>query len=139
MKLIVQIPCFNEELTLPQTVADIPKHIDGIDVIEILIVDDGSSDRTAEVAEEIGVHHIVRNKKNMGLARTFRRGLEESLRAGADIVVNTDGDNQYAGEDIAKLVQPILNGYADIVIGDRCSGSAAAWCASSRVYGCLMQ
>lgn len=119
MKLIVQIPCFNEEHTLPQTVADIPKQIEGIDVIEILIVDDGSSDRTSETAREIGVHHVIRNKKNLGLARTFRRGLEASLRAGADIVVNTDGDNQYSGADIAKLVKPILNGHADIVIGDR--------------------
>lgn len=119
MKLIVQIPCYNEEQTLPQTVADIPKQIDGIDQIELLIIDDGSSDRTVEVARELGVHHIVQNKQNMGLARTFRRGLEACLQAGADIIVNTDGDNQYAGADIAKLVRPILEDRADIVIGDR--------------------
>ena len=119
MKLIVQIPCFNEEHTLPQTVADIPRQIDGIDIIEILIIDDGSSDRTIAVAEEIGVDHIVRNKKNMGLARTFRNGIEACLKQGADIIVNTDGDNQYKGADIAKLVQPILAGRADLVIGDR--------------------
>lgn len=119
MKLIVQIPCFNEEHTLPQTVADIPKKIDGIDRIEVLVIDDGSSDRTVETARELGVQHIVRNKKNIGLARTFRRGLDACLRAGADIIVNTDGDNQYAGADIAKLVQPIIEGRADMVIGDR--------------------
>ncbi|MCB1787756.1 MAG: glycosyltransferase family 2 protein [Chromatiaceae bacterium] len=119
MKLIVQIPCYNEEHTLPQTVADIPRDIEGIDKVEILIIDDGSTDRTIEVARSIGVEHIVRNKKNMGLARTFRRGLDACLRAGADIIVNTDGDNQYAGADIPKLVQPILEGRADMVIGDR--------------------
>lgn len=119
MKLIVQIPCYNEEGTLPQTVADIPRDIEGIDVVEVLIIDDGSSDRTIEVAREIGVDHIVINKKNMGLARTFRNGVEACLKLGADIIVNTDGDNQYRGADIAKLVQPILAGRADIVIGDR--------------------
>ncbi len=119
LKLIVQIPCFNEERTLPQTVADIPREIPGIDCIEILIIDDGSTDRTIEVAKAIGVDHIVRNKKNIGLARSFRTGLEVCLRHGADIIVNTDGDNQYCGADIPKLVTPILNGMADIVIGDR--------------------
>lgn len=119
MKLIIQIPCFNEELTLPQTLADLPTSIDGVDVIEYLIVDDGSTDRTVEVARELGVHHIVRNTKNIGLARTFRRALEASLSKGADIIVNTDGDNQYAGADIALLVQPIVLGEADIVVGDR--------------------
>lgn len=119
MKLIVQIPCYNEEETLPQTYADIPKEIDGIDEVEILIIDDGSTDRTIDVARELGVNHIVKNKQNMGLARTFRRGIEECLKLNADIIVNTDGDNQYAGWEITKLVQPILNGEADIVIGDR--------------------
>jgi glycosyltransferase involved in cell wall biosynthesis len=119
MKLIVQIPCYNEEETLPQTIAGIPSAIDGIDEIEILIIDDGSSDRTSEVAAQLGVSHIIQNKKNRGLARTFRRGLDACLRAGADIIVNTDGDNQYSGEDIGKLVKPILDGKADIVIGDR--------------------
>ncbi|MGD2118988.1 MAG: glycosyltransferase family 2 protein [Chromatiales bacterium] len=119
MKLIVQIPCFNEEQTLPQTYADIPKQIDGFDEVEVLIIDDGSSDRTIEVAREIGVNHIVINKKNLGLAKSFRRGIEECLRQGADAIVNTDGDNQYAGWDIPKLVKPVLDGQADIVIGDR--------------------
>lgn len=119
MKLIVQIPCYNEEHTLPATLADIPRSIPGIDQVEILIIDDGSRDRTVEVARELGVEHIVCNKRNLGLARTFRRGIEECLRAGADIVVNTDGDNQYCGADIPKLVAPILRGSADIVIGDR--------------------
>jgi glycosyltransferase involved in cell wall biosynthesis len=119
MKLIVQIPCFNEEQTLPQTFSDIPKKIEGIDEIEVLIIDDGSSDKTIEVAKRIGVHHIVINKRNRGLARSFRKGIDECLKRGADIIVNTDGDNQYAGWDISKLVQPILEEKADIVIGDR--------------------
>ena len=119
MKLIVQIPCYNEEHTLPLTYADIPKEIEGIDKIEVLIIDDGSTDRTVEVAKKLGVDHIVINKKNLGLARTFRKGLEACLHAGADIIVNTDGDNQYAGWDIPKLVKPVLEGQADIVVGDR--------------------
>lgn len=119
MKLIVQIPCLNEEETLPQTVRDIPRQIDGIDKVEILIIDDGSSDRTIEVAKEIGVDHIVRNLNNKGLAASFRVGLDACLRLGADIIVNTDGDNQYKGQDIAKLVAPIVLGTSDIVIGDR--------------------
>lgn len=119
MKLIIQIPCYNEELTLPQTIADLPRQIPGIDSIEYLIVDDGSTDRTVEVARSLGVHHIVRNKQNRGLARTFRTAVDAALRAGADIIVNTDGDNQYRGADIALLVQPILDGQADVVIGDR--------------------
>jgi glycosyltransferase involved in cell wall biosynthesis len=119
MKLIVQIPCYNEENTLPQTVADIPRHIPGVDCVEILIIDDGSHDETVEVAKRIGVDHILRNRRNMGLARTFRRGLDASLALGADIIVNTDGDNQYCGADIPKLIQPILEGRADVVVGDR--------------------
>jgi glycosyltransferase involved in cell wall biosynthesis len=119
MKLIVQIPCYNEERTLPQTVEDIPQSITGIDTVEVLIIDDGSTDKTVEVAQKIGVDHIVRNKTNLGLARTFRRGLNACLQLGADIIINTDGDNQYAGKDIPKLVAPILAGEAELVIGDR--------------------
>jgi glycosyltransferase involved in cell wall biosynthesis len=119
VKLIVQIPCLNEEATLAQTLIDIPRRIEGIDTVEILIIDDGSADRTIDVAQRFGVDHIVRNRQNLGLARSFSRGIEECLRQGADIIVNTDGDNQYCGGDIAKLVQPIIEGKADIVIGDR--------------------
>jgi len=119
VKLIVQIPCFNEEETLPQTVRDIPRQIDGIDQVEILVIDDGSTDRTLAVAREIGVDHIIRNSKNAGLAQTFKTGIDACLRLGADIIVNTDGDNQYKGQDILKLIAPIIEGTADIVIGDR--------------------
>ncbi|MDD5578648.1 MAG: glycosyltransferase family 2 protein [Methylobacter sp.] len=119
MKLIVQIPCYNEEHTLPETIADIPRRIEGIDQVEFLIIDDGSTDRTVEVAKELGVDHIIINKKNLGLARSFRKGIEECLKLGADIIVNTDGDNQYYGGDIPKLVAPILQDKADIVVGDR--------------------
>jgi glycosyltransferase involved in cell wall biosynthesis len=119
MKLIIQIPCLNEEATLPATLIDLPRSIPGIDTVEILIVDDGSTDRTVDVARRFGVHHIVSNRHNLGLARSFSRGIEECLRRGADIIVNTDGDNQYSGADIAKLVQPIVEGRADIVVGDR--------------------
>jgi len=118
-KLIVQIPCYNEEKTLPQTVRDIPRQIDGIDEVKILVIDDGSTDRTVAVAEEIGVDYIIKNIHNIGLARTFHEGLVACLSLGADIIVNTDGDNQYKGQDIPKLVAPILKGEAEIVIGDR--------------------
>jgi glycosyltransferase involved in cell wall biosynthesis len=119
LKLIVQIPCFNEEATLPETVAAIPRRIEGVDRIEILVVDDGSTDRTVEVARALGVHQIVRQTRNRGLAAAFRAGLDACLKEGADIIVNTDGDNQYAGADIPGLVRPILEGRADIVVGDR--------------------
>ncbi len=122
MKLIVQIPCLNEEHSLPQTVRDIPRQIDGIDEVEILIIDDGSTDRTVEVAREIGVDHIVVHINNKGLAAAFRSGLDACLRLGADIIVNTDGDNQYKGQDIPRLVAPILTGRAEIVVGDRQTG-----------------
>lgn len=119
MKLIIQIPCFNEEQTLPATVADLPRSLPGIDVIETLIIDDGSSDRTVEVARALGIHHVAQHRHNRGLAAAFQTGIEAALNLGADIVVNTDGDNQYAGQDIGKLVAPILACEADIVVGDR--------------------
>lgn len=119
MKLIIQIPCYNEEATLPATVADLPRQIDGIDEIEYLIINDGSSDRTVEVARECGVHHVVSFKNNKGLAKGFVAGIDACLRLGADIIVNTDADNQYCGADIGKLVQPILEDCADVVIGER--------------------
>jgi len=119
MKLIIQIPCYNEAETLPATVADLPRSIPGIATIEYLVIDDGSSDGTSQIATDCGVHHVLRNRRNMGLARSFRRGLDYALGAGADIIVNTDGDNQYCGEDIAKLVEPIIAGRADVVVGDR--------------------
>ena len=119
MKLIIQIPCYNEAETLEIALNDLPKQIDGIDEIEYLIINDGSKDNTVQVAANWGVHHIVSFTKNKGLARGFMAGLEECLRQGADIIVNTDADNQYCGEDIEKIVRPILNGEADIVIGER--------------------
>ena len=119
MKLIVQIPCLNEEETLPQTVADIPRAIPGVDEVELLIIDDGSTDGTVETARALGVDHIVRFARNRGLAAAFAAGVDACLRLGADIIVNTDGDNQYYGGDIPRLIAPILAGEADIVIGDR--------------------
>ena len=133
MKLIVQIPCFNEEATLPQTLADIPRRIEGVDEVEILIIDDGSQDRTVEVARALGADHIVRHKKNIGLARSYRSGLERCLELGADIIVNTDGDNQYAGADIPKLIAPILAGDADIVVGDRQTAKVAHFSAPKKL------
>ncbi len=119
MKLYIQVPCLNEEETLPLVLESMPDAIPGIDEIEILIIDDGSTDRTIEVAREHGVRHIIKHHGNMGLARSFRDGIDYALSHGADIVVNTDGDNQYPQERIADLVAPILAGTADIVIGDR--------------------
>lgn len=119
VKLIIQIPCYNEEATLPLALADLPRVLPGVDVIETLIIDDGSTDRTVEVAQNLGVQHIVRHKRNRGLAAAFQSGLEAALAAGADVIVNTDGDNQYYGPDVARLVEPILAGKADIVVGDR--------------------
>ncbi len=123
MKLIVQIPCLNEEQTLPATIADLPRAVDGFDAVELLVVDDGSTDRTVAVARELGVDHIVRLTNNKGLAAGFQAGLDACLKLGADVVVNTDADNQYSGADVAKLVAPILAGEADMVVGDRQVGS----------------
>ncbi|GAA3630092.1 glycosyltransferase family 2 protein [Microbacterium awajiense] len=119
MRLFIQVPCLNEEETLPAVLESIPQQIDGVDEVFILIIDDGSTDRTVEVAREHGVEHFVFHTRNMGLARSFRDGVDYALQHGADIVVNTDGDNQYPQDRIADLVQPILAGDADIVIGDR--------------------
>ena len=119
MKLIIQIPCYNEEESLPITFSAIPKQIKGIDEIEILVINDGSSDNTVNVAKKLGVHHIVSFSKNLGLARAFDAGLKNSVKLGADIIVNLDADNQYCADDIEKLIEPIIEHKADIVIGAR--------------------
>jgi glycosyltransferase involved in cell wall biosynthesis len=119
MKLIIQIPCFNEEAQLPVTLSGLPREVPGFDAVEWLIVDDGSTDRTIEVAREHGVDHVVRLTNNKGLALAFQAGLDAGLKLGADVIVNTDADNQYDGRDIPKLVAPILAGHADMVVGDR--------------------
>ena len=118
-KLIIQIPCLNERDYLPATLADLPRSIPGIAQIEILVIDDGSTDGTSELAIELGVHHIVRFPRNRGLSAAHSAGLDACLRLGADLVVNTDADNQYKGSDIARLVAPVLEGRADITVGDR--------------------
>lgn len=119
MKLIIQIPCLNEAETLPETLKVLPRQVPGFTVVEWLVVDDGSQDKTAEVARALGVDHVVRHRRNKGLARAFITGLNECLRLGADVIVNTDADNQYEADDIPKLVAPILEGKADVVIGAR--------------------
>ncbi len=119
MKLIIQIPCYNEAETLAVTINDLPRHIDGIDDIEYLIINDGSTDNTVQCAKELGVHHIVSFTHNRGLAKGFMAGIDACLRLGADIIVNTDADNQYSGHDIEKLVRPLLEGKATMVIGNR--------------------
>lgn len=119
MRLIIQIPCYNEEETLPHVLKNLPLSLSGISCLETLIIDDGSYDKTVEVAHSSGVNHIVQHSQNRGLATAFQTGLESCLRLGADIIVNTDGDNQYPGDQIPKLIEPILQGRADIVIGDR--------------------
>ncbi len=125
MKLIIQIPCFNEEHTLAATVGDLPRTVAGFDAVEYLVVDDGSTDGTVAAARACGVHHVVSLPRNRGLAFAFAAGLDAALRRGADAVVNTDGDNQYRGEDVAPLVAPILEGRADMVIGTRPIGEIA--------------
>ena len=119
MKLVIQIPCLNEEQTLPATLADIPREIPGIDVIETLVIDDGSTDQTSEVARECGANHVIREPVNQGLARAFSAGLDYALKHGADIIINTDADNQYSGACIPSLLTPILDGRAEIVVGNR--------------------
>ncbi|MGB2599607.1 MAG: glycosyltransferase family 2 protein, partial [Candidatus Omnitrophota bacterium] len=119
MKLVIQIPCFNEEKTLPLVLGDLPKKIDGIDEIETLVINDGSSDGTIRIAREKGVNHIVDIPERKGLANAFKSGIDKALELDADIIVNTDGDNQYNAEDISKLVKPILEKNADIVVGSR--------------------
>ncbi len=119
MKLIIQIPCFNEADQLPQTLADLPRQVDGFDVVEVLVIDDGSTDETVAVARSHGVEHLVRLTNNKGLAAGFQAGIDTALKLGADVIVNTDADNQYCGADIARLVLPIVEGRADMVVGDR--------------------
>lgn len=119
VKLIVQIPCLNEADTLPAAVRDIPRKIEGVDQVELLVIDDGSKDGTAQVARQLGVEHVIRFRRRRGLASAFRRGLDEALLRGADVIVNTDADNQYRGDFIPALIAPVLNGRADMVIGDR--------------------
>lgn len=119
MKLIIQIPCLNEEEQLPATIADLPRTVDGFDEVELLIIDDGSTDATVDVARDLGVHHVVRLTKNKGLATAFQAGLDACLKLGADVIVNTDADNQYSADDLPALVAPILESRADMVIGDR--------------------
>jgi glycosyltransferase involved in cell wall biosynthesis len=132
VKLIVQIPCYNEEATLAETVREIPRQIAGIARVEVLVIDDGSTDRTVEVARAAGVDHLVRHRRNRGLAQAFRTGLDAALARGADLIVNTDADNQYSGADIPALVAPILAGQADIVVGDRQTAGLAHFSRTKR-------
>ncbi|MCD0458159.1 glycosyltransferase family 2 protein [Roseiconus lacunae] len=125
LSLIIQIPCFNESATLPATLADLPKQVPGFSSVKVLVVDDGSSDGTAEIAGDHGADYVVVHKSNRGLARAFRTGLDTAINLGADVIVNTDGDNQYVGADVAMLVKPIVDGTAEFVIGDRQTDSVS--------------
>ena len=127
MKLIIQIPCYNEALTLPATVQALPVSLRGIDLIEYLVIDDGSEDDTGTIAAQAGVHHILRMSNHVGLAASFTAGLEACLKLGADVIVNTDADNQYHADDIQHLIEPILKGKAEIVVGDRGVATIAAF------------
>ena len=129
-KLIIQIPCYNEEATLGLTLSQLPRRIPGVEQVEWLIINDGSRDRTLEVAQASGVDHIVNFECNQGLAKGFMAGIEASLKAGADIIVNTDADNQYCADDIPKLIQPILDGRAEIVVGARSRPAGRKWLAA---------
>ena len=133
MKLIVQIPCLNEARDIADVIQAVPREIDGVDAVEVLVIDDGSTDGTSAVAAEAGADHIVINKKTLGLARTFQKGMSTALSLGADIVVNTDGDGQYAGQSIPALVEPIVKGEADIVVGDRKPGENREFTSSKRM------
>ena len=119
IKVIIQVPCFNEAKTLPFVLGDLPKSISGVDCIEVLVIDDGSGDGTAEIARSLGVQHVISHRVNRGLAAAFATGMTESLRLGATVIVNTDGDHQYPGRFISDLVEPILDGRADVVVGNR--------------------
>lgn len=133
MKLIIQIPCLNESLNIGQTVQALPTELEGIDQIEYLVIDDGSTDNTSTVAADFGVHHIITLPHHMGLASAFKIGLETGLAEGADIIVNTDADNQYNADDIKLLVEPILDGRSDIVVGDRGVGKVASFSYTKRI------
>jgi glycosyltransferase involved in cell wall biosynthesis len=133
MKLVIQIPCYDEETSLPVTLAALPRHVPGFESVEWLVVDDGSEDRTAEVARRHGVDHVVRLPFHQGLSKAFMAGLEASLRAGADVIVNTDADNQYDARDIPKLVRPILDGEAQIVVGARATDEIEHFSATKRL------
>jgi glycosyltransferase involved in cell wall biosynthesis len=133
LKLIIQIPCFNEAETLPQTILSLPRHLAGVDCVEYLVVDDGSTDGTAEVAAAAGVQHVLRIPHHIGLAGGFTQGLEACLMHGADVIVNTDADNQYYADDIQRLIEPILDGRAEIVVGDRGVANSANFSPVKRV------